>query len=265
MTATSSPGTAAELDDLLAVARQAARVARDVILPIYGDHFAVELKADRTPVTIADRRAEEAMRAFFARETPGFGVVGEEHGETPGDGRHRWIVDPIDGTKSFVHRVPLWGTLVALERDGVPVIGVISCPAAGELVYAAAGQGAFDERGRRLRVSSVAALSEAAVSMSSFSSLAARHPGAFARLLGAARLLRTWGDCFGYLLLAKGRIEAMLDPQMNLWDVAAILPVVTEAGGRVTTWEGEDRVGASCVASNGLLHGELLRALHGDR
>jgi histidinol phosphatase-like enzyme (inositol monophosphatase family) len=252
-----------ELAELLAIAREAARVAAEAILPFYRRSFAVELKADHTPVTIADRDGEEAMRVLFARETPSFGIVGEEHGETPGDGRHRWIVDPIDGTKSFVHGVPLWGTLVALERDGVPILGVISCPAAGETVSAASGLGAFAENGSRITVSGVDSLAESAVSTSSYSALAKSHPEAFARLLESARLLRTWGDCYGYLLVAKGRIEAMLDPMMNLWDVAALYPVVIEAGGRITTWEGRDELGASCIASNGRVHEQLLRVLHG--
>jgi histidinol phosphatase-like enzyme (inositol monophosphatase family) len=252
---------ASELAELLGVAREAARVAAEAILPIYRGDFAVEIKADSTPVTEADRRAEEAMRALFARETPSFGVVGEEFGASAGDGRHRWIVDPIDGTKSFVHRVPLWGTLVALERDGVPVIGVVSCPATGERVEAATGLGARDQDGRSVRVSAVRSLRESAVSTSSVAALSADYPAAFARLLGGARLLRTWGDCYGYLLVATGRIEAMLDPRMNLWDVAALHPIVEESGGRITTWEGERRVGASAIATNGLVHDEVLAVL----
>ena len=124
----------AELEELRVIARQAATIAAEIIMPLYAEGVAVELKADRTPVTVADRRAEEAMRRFLARECPGHGVLGEELGESPGDGRHRWVLDPIDGTKSFVHHVPLFGTLVALERDGVPCVGVISCPAVGESV-----------------------------------------------------------------------------------------------------------------------------------
>ena len=252
-----------DLRELLRIAREAARVAAEVILPLYRSGIAVELKADRTPVTLADRRAEEAMREWFARETPTFGIVGEEHGETAGDGRHRWIVDPIDGTKSFVHGVPLWGTLVALERDGVPVLGVISCPAAGETVYAATGLGAFGEDGKVIAVSDVESLAQSAVCTSSYATMFQRHPESFARLVGSARLLRAWGDCYGYLLLAKGRIEAMLDPLMNLWDVAALHPVVTEAGGCVTTWDGAPGLGSSAIASNGHVHAELLRVIRG--
>ncbi|HEY4669792.1 MAG TPA: inositol monophosphatase family protein [Tepidiformaceae bacterium] len=250
-----------DLPALLEIARRAAAIAGEVVMPLYESELTVETKADRTPVTIADRKAEEAVRAFLERECPGHGILGEEFGETPGDGRHRWILDPIDGTKSFIHRVPLFGTLVALERDGEPVIGVIACHAAGETAYAARGLGSFVNE-RPARVSSVADLSQATVLMTSFKRMPDYFPDAFARLTHRSGLMRTWGDCYGYLLVASGRAEVMLDPVMNLWDVAALQPIVTEAGGRLTTWAGEDRLGESAVATNGLLHEAVMAALH---
>ena len=132
-----------ELAALLDLARRAAALAGEIVMPLYEQDLTVELKADGTPVTLADRRAEEAMRALLQRETPHYGVLGEEFGETPGDGRHRWVIDPIDGTKTFIHHVPLFGTLVALERDGEPVIGVVACHAVEETAWAARGGGAF--------------------------------------------------------------------------------------------------------------------------
>ena len=251
-----------ELGELLAVARQAAVIAGEVIMPLYRAGIAVELKADRTPVTEADRNAEAAIRDFLGRECPGHGIVGEEFGETGGDGRYRWILDPIDGTASFVRHVPLFGTLVALERDGLPVVGVIACHAAGETAYAATGSGAFIN-GIPIRVSSVADLRESLVCVGSTTGVVRRHPGALERLLGSARWVQTWGDCYGYLMVASGRAEAMLDPVMSLWDVAALYPVITEAGGRITTWSGEDRVGDSSVATNGRLHAAVLEAIRG--
>lgn len=251
---------AGELDGLLGIAREAARIAGEIVMPLYESALTVELKADRTPVTAADRGAEEAMRHFLARECPSHGVLGEELGETRGDGRHRWILDPIDGTKSFIHHVPLFGTLVALERDGLPVVGVIACHATGETAWAARGMGAW-LNGRPAHVSLNADLSEATVSMTSYSRLSARHPGAYARLTATAGLLRAWGDCYGYLMVATGRADAMLDPEMSIWDAAALYPVITEAGGRMTTWEGRDGVGDSVAASNGVLHAELLALL----
>jgi histidinol phosphatase-like enzyme (inositol monophosphatase family) len=252
-----------DLDDLLSIARQAAAIAGEVIMPLYESALAVELKADHTPVTVADRRAEEQIRGFLERECPGHGIVGEELGEKAGDGRYRWVLDPIDGTKSFIHHVPLFGTLVALERDGVPVVGVIACHAVGETVSAARGKGAW-LNGRPARVSTTARLADATVSLTSFTRVANVHPGAFRALTARAGMMRSWGDCFGYLLVASGRIDAMLDPEMNLWDVAALYPVITEAGGRITTWEGDERVGGSSVASNGLLHEQLMSAIEAE-
>lgn len=253
----------ADLEELLAIAREAARIAGETIMPLYNAGISVELKADRTPVTIADRRAEEAIRNFLANECPTHGVLGEEFPETPGDGRYRWILDPIDGTKSFIHHVPLFGTLVALEEDGVPVVGVIACHAAGETVYAARGLGAYSD-GVPVRVSETPVLEESTILLTSFARLQDRHPAAFQRLLQRHGLLRAWGDCFGYLQVATGRAEVMMDPEMSIWDAAALYPVITEAGGRMTTWSGEDRVGDSVVATNGRVHEELLRLLAGD-
>jgi histidinol phosphatase-like enzyme (inositol monophosphatase family) len=252
-----------DLPDLLEIARQAAIIAGDVVMPLFESGLTVELKADRTPVTVADRRAEEAMRTFLARECPGHGVLGEEFGETPGEGQYRWVLDPIDGTKSFIHHVPLFGTLVALERDGVPVVGVIACHAAGETISAAEGHGAW-LNGGRVTVSAVSKLSEATVSMTSFKRMPRYYPEGFRGLCENAGLLRSWGDCYGYLLVASGRIEAMLDPVVNHWDVAALWPVVREAGGRLTTWQGVDGIGESAVATNGRVHDELLRILGAD-
>jgi histidinol-phosphatase len=252
-----------DLTDLLAIALRANQIAADVIMPLYRSGVVAELKADRTPVTQADKNAELAIREFLAREVPTHGIIGEEFGESPGDGRHRWILDPIDGTKSFVHHVPLFGTLVALELDGSPALGVIGCHAAGETVWAARGHGAY-LNGEPVRVSETAALADATVSTTSAARLSESYPRAWERLRDRARLVRTWGDCYGYLMVASGRADAMLDPAMNLWDVAALYPVITEAGGRITTWAGEDRVGESAIATNGLLHPAILEAVSGD-
>ena len=252
-----------ELAELLDIARRAALVARDVIMPLYEAGTSVELKADRTPVTAADRGAEEAIRSFLAKECPAHGVLGEELGETPGDGRHRWILDPIDGTKSFIHHVPLFGTLIALERDGVPVVGVVACHAVGETVYTATGLGAF-LNGEPARVSQVATLEEATVSMTSISRMLRGQSAGVARLVEKCGLARAWGDCYGYLMVATGRAEVMLDPIMNIWDAAPLLPIITEAGGGFSTWDGTPGVGDSVVASNGLLHEAVLAELRGS-
>ncbi len=192
-----------ELEDLLAIARRAALVAEEVIMPLYNSGTTVELKADRTPVTAADKNAELAIREFLARECPGHGILGEEFGESPGDGRHRWILDPIDGTKSFIHHVPLFGTLIALERDGVPVVGVIACHAVGETVSAAEGLGTY-LNGERCSVSKTADLKDATVSMTSVSRMLKGQADGMARLAASCGLARAWGDCYGYLMVATG-------------------------------------------------------------
>lgn len=250
-----------ELSELLEIARRAAVVAGDVIMPLYNAGTSVELKADRTPVTVADRSAELAIREFLGRECPTHGILGEEFPETPGDGRHRWILDPIDGTKSFIHHVPLFGTLIALERDGVPVVGVIACHAAGETASGATGIGAF-LNGSPTRVSTVGSLADATLSMTSITRMLQGRAGGVARLAAECGLSRAWGDCYGYMMVAAGRAEIMVDPIMNLWDAAALYPIITEAGGGFSQWDGTPGVGDSVVATNGLLHEQAVALLN---
>ena len=249
-----------EIEELLALARRAAVIAGKVIMPLYNAGTTVEFKADRTPVTAADRNAEIAIREFLQRECPAHGILGEEFGETAGDGRHRWVLDPIDGTKSFIHHVPLFGTLVALERDGVPVVGVIACHAVGETALGASGVGAF-LNGEPTRVSSVDRLADATISMTSITRMLRGQADGVARLAASCGLSRAWGDCYGYLMVAAGRAEVMLDPIMNLWDASALYPIITEAGGGFSTWDGAPGVGDSVVATNGILHAAVLELL----
>jgi histidinol phosphatase-like enzyme (inositol monophosphatase family) len=253
----------AELSELLEIAKRAAVLAGEVIMPLYQSGTAVTLKADRTPVTQADRNAELAVREFLARECPGHGILGEEFGEVAGDGRHRWILDPIDGTKSFIHHVPLFGTLIALEQDGVPVVGVIACHAVGETVSAASGLGAH-LNGKQVRVSTTARLEDATVSMTSITRMLRGQAEGIARLANSSGLARAWGDCYGYLMVATGRADVMLDPVMNIWDAAPLLPIITEAGGGFSQWDGAPGVGDSVVATNGVLHQAVLAALNGS-
>ena len=252
-----------ELEELTGIARRAAALAGEIVMPLYEQRLTVELKADGTPVTEADRRAEEAMRELFARETPAFGVLGEEHGESPGDGRHRWVIDPIDGTKSYIHRVPLFGTLVALEREGEPVVGVVACHAVGETAWASRGGGAF-LNGEPARVSETLSLAGGTVLTTSSVSLHRRSPEGFARLGREVGLVRSWGDCYGYLAVVAGRAEAMIDPVVNPWDISPFVVLLEEAGGRLTTWAGAGGVGEDAVATNGRVHDALLHILTGE-
>jgi len=233
----------------------------DAIILHYLHRARSNRKSDGSEVTIADRKAERLLRGLLHAAWPEDAVFGEEYGGTLERRGRCWLLDPIDGTKSFIHHVPLFGTLVALERDGMPVVGVIACHAAGETISAAEGEGAW-LNGARVRVSVVDRLADATVSMTSFKRMPHYYPAGFAGLCEHAGLLRAWGDCYGYLMVAAGRIEAMLDPVMNHWDVAALWPIVREAGGRLTTWEGQERVGESAIATNGMVHDELVQLLN---
>jgi histidinol phosphatase-like enzyme (inositol monophosphatase family) len=251
-----------------------ARAAGDLTLEYFqrGD-LQVDRKADQSPVTIADRRAEELLRSRIAERFSGDGIIGEEFGEASGTSGYQWILDPIDGTKSFIHGVPLYTTLVAVLRDGEPVIGVIHAPAIAEMVYAGKGSGCWhiggdDARPKAARVSSVERLSESLFLTTEISSFTTHRKqdarGVFSKLQDAARLVRTWGDGYGYLLVATGRAEVMIDPVVNIWDAAPLQTVVEEAGGTFTDWQGNTTVHArEAIATNGRVLEEVLQFTRG--
>ena len=252
--------TAPAIRELLAVAVEAAHEGGRRTLPYFNAGAAVEWKADGSPVTAADREAEAAMRRIIARAFPTHGILGEEDGETAGSAPYRWIIDPLDGTRSFVRGVPLFGTLVGLEVRGEPAVGVIHLPALDETIAAAHGEGCT-WNGRPCRVSAVDRLADALLVVTDERSARARS-GAYDRLVGATQLQRTWADCYGYALVATGRAEVALDPVMNVWDCAALLPVVEEAGGRFTDWRGRRTIhGGEAVATNGTMHADVLTLL----
>ena len=255
----------ADITDRLELAREAAREAGAITLRHFRrDDLEIERKGDDSPVTVADRGAEEHLRRRIADAFPDDAILGEEFPERPGTSGFRWILDPIDGTKSFIHGVPLYGTLVGVEQDGQPVLGVIRIPALDECVWAAAGQGAWYATGsqppRRARVSSCPRLAEGLLltsELACFDEVGRRE--VFEKLHAAARLSRTWGDCYGYLMVATGRAEVMIDPILNIWDVAALLPVLQEAGGTYTDWQGRPTIHSSQgVATNGRVLEEVL-------
>ena len=250
------------LNDLLAVAMEAAYVGGRRTLAYFNTGVAVERKSDATPVTCADREAEQLIRQTISRYYPEHTLVGEEWGTTRGDPDYKWIVDPIDGTKTFITGVPLYGVLIGVEVKGIASVGVIYMPALDEMVGAARGQGCR-WNGRPARVSGQQDLRQAAVMSSSIVACYNRSD-AFTQLAGQSLLQRTWGDCYGYVLCATGRAEIMLDSAMNLWDCAAILPIMEEAGGRFTDWTGKATIyGKDAVASNGHLHEQVLGLLKG--
>ena len=215
----------------------------------------VDTKPDLTPVSEADRAAEEAVRALVAERGRDEGVLGEEGGG--GGGAARWIVDPIDGTRNYVRGVPVWGTLLALERDGVVEVGLVSAPALGRRWWAARGEGAWAD-GSRCAVSAVARVEDAVVSTTS----ARDMPGGWWTLAGRAWADRSFSDFWQYCLVAEGSVDIAADESLHLWDYAAVQLIVAEAGGRCTTHSGAvPSPGASFLATNGLLHEEALAML----
>jgi histidinol-phosphatase len=265
------PPHSADFRPRLALAVEAAREAGRVTLEYFRrDDLDIELKSDDTPVTVADRRAEEHLRQRIAAAFPEDGILGEELSERPGRSGFRWILDPIDGTKSFIHGVPLYATLVGVEYEGQSVLGVIHIPPLDECVYAARGLGAWylhaDRPPRRAHVSQRQPLSKALFVTSEVINFEkSGRRGAYDQLQATARLTRTWGDGYGYLMVATGRADVMVDPIMAIWDAAALPPILEEAGGAFTDWQGNpDYRAGEGVATNGLLLEEVLHTMsHG--
>ena len=250
------------LDERVAPAAELARITGMVALRHYRTNLAVETKADGSPVTIADRAAETAARAWVQSRFPQDGVLGEELGEERPGAARRWIIDPIDGTKSFVRGAPLWGSLVALCEGERVLAGAAYFPAVDELVAAAPGAGCW-WNGSRCQVSTVGALADATVLTTDerFSERPERA-APWRALARAASVSRTWGDCFGYLLVATGRAEVMCDGTMSVWDAAALQPIIEEAGGVFTDWLGVPTAfGGSAVATNRALADEVRTVL----
>lgn len=254
----------ASLDVGMEPVAELARLTGDIALLHYRSHLDVEIKADGSPVTAADRAAETAARQWLHRHFPDDGVLGEEFGEERPRARRRWIIDPIDGTKSFVRGTPLWGSLVALCEGECVLAGAAFFPAIGELIVAAPGAGCW-WNGSRCTVSPVSVIEQATVLTTDdrFRERPALRAG-WERIANAAGISRTWGDCFGYLLVATGRAEAMLDSILSPWDAAALQPIIEEAGGHFTDWTGRHTAfGGSAVATNHAL-AEPIRSMLAD-
>lgn len=253
------------LDELLELALEAARDAGEVALRYFERDVHVEWKSDQTPVTVADREAEKLLRAKIEERFPGHGIVGEEFGVVRDHAPYRWILDPIDGTQSFIRGVPLWGVMIGVEQDGESVLGVVHFPALRETVWARAGGGAW-WNGKRARVSSVARLDDATLLTTDTRLFG--EPGfrtAFDRLRARVKFERTWGDCYGHALVATGRGDIMLDPIMSEWDACALLPILEEAGGRFSDWRGARTVrGGNAISTNGLLFDAVISVVQGE-
>lgn len=250
-----------QLSEYLDFAIDAAWQAGRSTLAHYQTGVAIERKPDQSVVTVADRAAEQLIRRLITARFPDHVIVGEEFGGDTRRSAPRWVIDPIDGTTTFVRGVPFYGVLIALEIDGVPKVGVAYFPALDEMVSAATGLGCH-WNGRVARVSDVHSLADATVVYTDAGNVHARLGEGWKGLMRDTAVQRGWGDCYGHALVATGRADIMLDPRMNPWDCAALIPILHEAGGRFTDWRGRVVTdGGDAVSTNGVLHDPVLQRL----
>jgi myo-inositol-1(or 4)-monophosphatase len=261
-----------DLKPRMEFALDVAKKAGELILGYYqSKSLQVESKRDSSPVTVADREAEALIRTSIVREFSGDGVMGEELGTFPSANGFNWILDPVDGTKSFIHGVPLFGTLIGLEFEKRLVLGACRFPALNEVVYAQQGEGAWWQDGngreRPAHVSRVVRLSDALLCITTISGFKriGRYE-TFEKLRSAVKLTRGWGDCYGHALVATGRADVMLDPLMNPWDAAPFIPILQEAGGHFCDWEGRPSIySGNGVSVNDALKDSVLDMLHPEQ
>jgi histidinol-phosphatase len=248
-------------DTLLQFALDAAWQAGRITLGYFQADVAVTQKADNTPLTIADQQAEQKLRQLIQQYWPDHGIVGEEYGRSAANSPYTWVLDPIDGTKSFVSGVPLYANLVALLDGDRPLIGVINLPALNEMVYAVRDGGCY-WNGRRAHVSKVDTLKDAVLLTSGLHYFGDKQ-AAWDRLLAATYMQRTWGDAYGYTLVATGRAEIMTDPVMSLWDSAPLQVIMEEAGGTFTDWRGNATIhNDESIATNGVLFDKVMALIN---
>jgi histidinol phosphatase-like enzyme (inositol monophosphatase family) len=236
--------------------------SRETIRPYYSDtDLAVETKSDDTPVTLADRETERILREHINETFPSHGIIGEEFGTENPDAEFVWVLDPIDGTKSFVTGVPLFGTLIALLKDGQPILGAIDQPILSQRIIGDGQTTHFN--GRPVKLRKPVSLQQATLLTTDPLVPSQLHNAAgWDKLSNSVRLYRTWGDCYGYLLLASGKADIMVDPIVEKWDLLSLIPIIRGAGGTITDWHGGDPVqGNSIVAAHPDLHPEILGLL----
>lgn len=249
------------LDFAIATAQEAGRLT----LGYFQTELTTEFKEDESPVTVADREAEQRIRGRIESRYPAHGMLGEEFGESLSGTTHRWLIDPIDGTKAFVRGVPLYAVLLALEVEGRVLVGVVDFPALGDTVWAAEGLGCY-WNGRRCFVRSTRSLADAVAAFTGASSFA-RHgrEAAWRRLQKATSYQRGWSDAYGHALVATGRLELMLDPVMNAWDCGPLPVLLQEAGGYFGTWSGERTIyGGEALSTTEHLLPEILSHVRGE-
>jgi histidinol phosphatase-like enzyme (inositol monophosphatase family) len=257
-----------EIENIKYFSRNLAVESAKIINSYFRTDINIDIKSDLTPVTIADIKSEEKMRELIMKEFPEHGILGEEFGEYNPDAEFKWILDPIDGTKSFICGVPLFGTLIALTQNGNPIIGAINHPVINEFLI---GDNTItklyhgdDQEGKITRVRDCPDISNAVLlSTDHLDNYKYRTGKNFESLIDKIKLYRTWGDCYGYYLVATGFADIMVDPIMSVWDTMALIPVIRGAGGMITDYYGNDpAAGDSIVACSKILHTTVLKTLN---
>ncbi len=251
-----------ELNELKLFGKHLAEMSAKIIASYFRSNVQVDSKSDSSPVTIADKRAEELMREEIMREFPSHGIVGEEFGSYNEHSEYQWILDPIDGTKSFICGTVTFGTLIALAKKGEPILGIINQPVLKEFLI---GDNENAElNGKEVRVRDCNSLNEAVLLTTDHLHVKKYQDiNKFDKLTEKVKLYRNWGDCYGYYLVATGFADIMIDPIMNIWDKMALIPVIRGAGGTITNYNGEDAVkGTSIIATGGKIHNEVLKILN---
>jgi myo-inositol-1(or 4)-monophosphatase len=247
------------------LAQGMAETSSKVIKHYWQNQITIENKTDGSPVTVADREAEQVMRQMITETFPEHGIIGEEFGQYQPDAEYQWVLDPIDGTVNFIAGSFLFGTLIALMHEGKTILGVIHHPMSNQLLIGADGETTLNNK--PVKVRSCLSIEDATVCTSTHYGMARHHDfDAYQHLVSRCRMYRTWGDCHGYFLLATGGIDIMLDGHMKIWDIAALIPIVEGAGGKITDWAGGDPLsGKGIIATAGDIHDEVVRILNPNR
>lgn len=254
-----------KLSELRESASKFAKAGGDITLNYFKKEYRLDFKKDDSPVTNADREAEACIRKLINEKYPGHGIIGEEFGSENTESDVVWVLDPIDGTQSFIHGIPFYTTLIGILVKGKPEVGVIYAPALNELVSAVTGEGCT-LNGKECKVRECNSLDKATFLTTEVSTFEEHnHFEAFKELLGKIRLHRTWGDAYGHMMVATGRADIMIDPILNIWDAAALLPIVTEAGGSYTDLNGKPNIETgNGISTNKVLKDQILKIFETD-
>ena len=250
------------MNDLKSFCRKLSDESGKIIKQYFRTEINVERKKDESPVTIADKKSEEIMRELIMKEFPDHGIIGEEFGKHNEDAEYKWILDPIDGTKSFITGTVTFGTLIALTQNNKPILGVINQPILNEFLIG--DNDTAELNGKKVTMRECDNISQATLLASDHYMVGSfQNFEKFENLAKQVKLYRNWGDCFSYYLLSTGFADIMVDPIMNIWDLAALIPVVKGAGGEISDWHGNDAAtGTSTIAANKKLHSAVVKMLN---